>query len=104
DASVVDLERAILYENGGHSAAAAIELGFKHRAHGFASWCCLGRLDVADKADHFEQQVQVEPLLRRYFHKDGRAFAATRPLFRNQTAIGELLLHAVGIRFRLVDL
>ncbi len=43
------------------------------------------------------------PLLGRDFDEDG-AFAAACPLFRNEPAIGELLLDAIGIRLGLVDL
>ena len=75
-----------------------------HRAHSLASGRGLGRADVGDQADHFQQQVEVHALLGGDFDEDRAFLARACPLFRNQAAIGELLLHAVGIGFGLVDL
>ena len=63
DVAVVEAQGSILNKNGGHGAAATIELGFDHRAHSFASRCSLGRADVRNQADHFQKLVQVNPLL-----------------------------------------
>src|ERR1035438_4493991 len=82
DVAVVEVQRAVLYQNGGHGTAAAIELRFEDGADGFAGWRSLGRLDVGDQADHFEKQIEVEALLRGDFHEN-RAFAAGCPFFRS---------------------
>ena len=100
DEVVAVMQRAVLNEHGGDGAAPAIEFRFQHDAAGGA----LGRgfefLEIGDEADHFHQQVEVGFLLRRNVDEDSR----TAPVFRHQAAIGELLLHAIGHGFRLVDL
>ena len=55
---------------------------------------------IGDQADHFQQQIEVLLLLRRDIDEYGRA----APRFRNQSAIAQLLLHAVRLRIGLVDL
>ena len=77
-------------------------LRFEDGADGFAGWRSLGRLDVGNEADHFEEQIEIEALLRGDFHEN-RAFATSCPFFGNESAIGELLFHAIGIGFRLID-
>ena len=101
--ALVEVEGSVLDEDGGYSAAAAVELGFKDAADGLASGRSLGRLDVADQADHFEKQIEVDAFLRGNFDED-RAFAAGGPFFGDESAIGELLLHALRVGFGLVDL
>ncbi len=56
-------------------------------------------MQVGNQADHFHQQVEIGFLLGGNIHKN--CFAA--PLFRDQAAIGELLLHALGQRARFVN-
>ncbi len=46
------------------------------------------------------KQIEVLPLLRRDFDEYG----AAAPLFRRQSAIAQLLLHAIRLRVGLVDL
>ena len=104
DVAVVEAEGSVLDEDRGDGAAAAIELGFDDGADGLAAGCGLGSADVGDQADHFEQQVEIDALLGRDFDEDGAFLAGACPLFGNQSAIGELLLHAIGVGFRLVDL
>ena len=58
------------------------------------------RLQIGHQADHLQQQVEVHPLLGR--HIDEHRAAA--PLFGNQSAVAKLLLHAVRLGLRLVDL
>ena len=101
--ALVQAQRSILHQNRGHGAASAVELGFNDGADGLAARRGLGRANVGDKADHFQQQVEVDALLGADLDKHC-AFAACRPLFGNQAAIGKLLLHAIGISFGLVDL
>ena len=57
-------------------------------------------LHVGDQQDHFEQIVEPELLARR--NLDERDVAA--PLFRHDLHLGELLLDAIGIGRRQVDL
>ena len=47
------------------------------------------RSAVGDQADHFQQQVEVHPLLRRDIDEDGVA----APFFGNKAAVAKLLLH-----------
>jgi hypothetical protein len=101
--AVVEVQGAVLNQDGGHCAAAAVELGFQNRADGLAAGRGLGSLEVADQADHFQQQVKIDVLFGRNLDED-RAFAAGCPLFGNQAAIGELLFDALGVGVRLVDL
>ena len=60
----------------------------------------LSSLNLGDQQHHLEQQLEVLLLLRRDFDHDGRA----APLLRRQAEIRELLLDAIRIGFRLVDL
>ena len=55
--------------------------------------------NIRDQADHFQQQVEIDPLLGRYIHKHGVA----TPGFGHQSTIAQLLLHAIRLRIRLVD-
>ena len=85
-------QRAVLDQHGRHWTAAAIELGFEHHAGCGALGSRLQLLQVGDQADHFHQQIKVGLLLCGNVHENCLA----APLFRNQAAIGELLLHAFG--------
>ena len=60
----------------------------------------LSSLDVGDEQDHLEQQVEVLLLLRRDLDHDRLA----APCFGDQPEVRELLLHALGVGVRLVDL
>ena len=55
---------------------------------------------IGNEADHFHQQVEVGLCLGRNI--DEHRVAA--PVFGQQSAIGQLLLHAIGQRIRLIDL
>ena len=83
-----------------YGTATAVQLGFKHRALRQTVRHRLQVLQVGNQADHFHQQIEIGLLLRRHVHED----RAAAPVFRHQTAIGELLLHAVRQSVRLVDL
>ena len=60
----------------------------------------MSAFKIGDQANHFQQQVEVHPLLRRNVDEDGVA----TPRFRHQAAIAQLLLHAIRICIRLIDL
>ncbi len=102
--AVVQPQRSILHKNCRHRAAPAIELGFDDRTNRLASRRRLGCANIRDEADHFQKQVEILALLGGDFDEDGALIAGARPLFGNQAAIRKLLLHAVRIRFRFVDL
>ena len=57
-------------------------------------------LDIGDQQNHLEQQIEV--LAGFGGNRDHDHIAA--PIFRQQAAIGKLLLDALGLRIRLVDL
>ena len=63
DVAVADLERAVLHEDGGDGAAAAIELGFDDGADGGTLGLGLLLVGVGDEADHFFEAVEVDALL-----------------------------------------
>ncbi len=94
------VQGSIVDQYGGHRAASAIELGFQHGTGGEALGRCLELLHVRHQADHFHELVEIGVLLGRNIHVDGVA----TPVFGQQAAVGKLLLDAVGLRFRLVDL
>ena len=87
-------------ENGCHRAATAIQFGFQHCATCQTFRRRLQVLQIGNQADHFHQQVQVGVLLRRNIDEDRLA----APVFRNQSTIRQLLLHAIRQSIRLVDL
>ena len=100
DDVVADAQRAVLDQHGRHRTAAAIELGFEHRADRAALRVGLVLADFGDEQDHLEQHVEVLFLLRRHFDEHGLA----APVFGHQVEIGELALDRFRIRARLVDL
>ena len=93
------MQGSVVDQDGGHRAAAAIELGFQHGAGGEALGSCLQLLHVGHQADHLHQLVEIGVLLGGNIDKDGVA----TPIFRQQAAVGKLLLDAVGLRIRLID-
>ncbi len=64
DVAVAGAQGAVLYENAGDGAAAAIELGFDDGADGRAIGLGLGCVDVGDEADHLFEKVETDALLR----------------------------------------
>ena len=100
DKVVAGMQRAVLNENGGDGAASAIEFCFEDDAAGGTFGRGFQFLQIGDEADHFHQQIEIGFLLGRDVDENGRA----APVFRHQAAIGELLLHAIGHGFRLIDL
>src|ERR1700733_3371610 len=96
---VAGVERAVLYEHGGHGSAAAVEFGFQHHAGCAALRSSFQLGEVCDQANHFQEQIQIGFLFRGNI--DEHRFAA--PVFGHEAAIGQLLFDAVGHGFRLVD-
>ena len=93
-------ERAVLDEDGRHRAAALVEPRLEHRADRGLPGVGLELLQVGHEQEHLEQLVEVLLLLRRDVDEDGGA----APLLGHEPAVGELLVHAVGLGVRLVDL
>ena len=91
---------AVLHQHGGHRAASAIEFGFEHHAGCRTIRSRLQFLQIGHQADHFHQQIQIGFLLR----GDIDEHRGAAPVFRHQSAIGQLLLHAIGQGVGLVDL
>ena len=93
------MQRAILGENRCHGSASAIKFRFEHYTSRWTIWIRLQLLQVRNQANHFEQQVQIRFLFCGDIDKDG----FTAPVFRHQSAIGQLLFHAVRQGTRLVN-
>jgi hypothetical protein len=100
DKVVAGAQSAILDQYRGHRTAAAIELRFQHDAAGRTRGVRAQFLQVGHQADHFQQQIKVLVLLGGNFHEHRR----TTPVFRDQPAIGKLLLHTLWLRLGLVNL
>ncbi len=100
DKVLARVQRSILYQHGGYRTAPAVQLGLQHAACSGTLGNGLQVLQVGDQADHFQQQVEIGLLLGGDVDKDRRA----APIFRQQSAIGQLLLDPIGQRARLVDL
>ena len=100
DEGVADAQGAVLDEHGSHRAAAAVELGFEHGARGGQGGLGAQLLHVGHQQDHLEQLVQIGLLLGGDVDHDRVA----APVFRDQAAVGQLLLDALGERPGLVDL
>ncbi len=97
---VAGVQRAILHQDRSHGTASFIHARFQHRA-------CRGRIGIGSKlAQIRDQQYRFEQffysyfLLRGYFHK----LRVAAPLRRHQAVFGKLPLHALQLRFRLVNL
>ena len=100
DERIADAQRAVLNQDGRDGPAALVELRFEHRPRRVALGIGLELAQLGDQQHHLEQQLEVLLLLRGDLDHDGRA----TPLFRGQAEIRELLLDAIRIGFRLVDL
>ncbi len=100
DEEVADRQRAVAHQHGGHRTASAVELRFDHRAHRRPAGVGLQVLHVGHQQNHFEQQVEI--LLRPGGNRHHDGIAA--PIFRQQAAVGELLLDALRLGVGLVDL
>ena len=97
---VADAQGAVLDEDGGHGAAALVEPRLEHGADGRLLGVGLQLLQVGHQQQHLEELLEVLLLLGRDVHEDGGA----APFLGHQPAVGELLLDAVGLGVRLVDL
>ncbi len=100
DEVIAGVQRAVLHKHRGHWSAAAIEFRFQNHASRGAFRSRFEFRQVRNQANHFHQEVEIRVLLRRNVDEDG--FAA--PVFGHQTAIGQLLLDAVGHGVGLIDL
>ncbi len=98
DKVIADVQRAVANQHGGHRAAAAIEIGFEHVADGGTVRVGLQIQHVGHQQDHFEQKIEVGLGPGGNRHHDHVA----APIFGQQTAIGQLLLDAFGLRVGLV--
>ena len=99
DEIVAGVEGAVLHEDGGDGAAAAIELGFEDDAAGGAAGSGFELLEIGREADHFEEEIEIGFLFGGDVDEDG--FAA--PLFGHEAVIGELLFDAIGHGVGLID-
>ena len=95
-----DVQGAVLHEHGRDRAAALVEPRLEHGAERRLLGVGLELLQVGHEQEHLEQLLEVLLLLRRDVDEDGGA----APLLGHEPAVGELLLHAVGLRVGLVDL
>ena len=100
DEVIAHVQRAVAHQHRGHRAAAPIQFGFQHIAHGRTAGIGLQILQVGHQQNHFQQQIQVSLHLGGNGHHDGVA----APIFGQQAAIGKLLLDAFGLSVGLVDL
>ena len=100
DEDVAGVQGAVLHQNGGHRAAAAIDAGFENRAAGRRAWIGAKLAQIGNEQDHLEQLIEIFLFARGDFDHDGIA----APFFRHQAAIGKLPLDAFGLGFRLIDL
>ena len=100
DDDVADLERAGLHERGRDRTAALVELRFDDRADGRSLRVRLELLEVRDEQQDLDQLVEPDARLRRHRHE--RHVAAE--LLDDDASLGQLGLHPVGVRIRLVDL
>ena len=100
DVAVTDAEGAVLHEDGGDGAAAAVELGFDDGADSGTVGRSLLLVGVGDVEDHLLETVEIDALLGRDLdelsvaaHADGL-----------DAARGKLHDHTAGIGLRLIDL
>ena len=100
DVTVAQAQGAVLDEDRGNSAAAAIELGFDDRADCGTILLGLLLVGIGDEADHFLECVEVDALLGRDFDE----LRIATLVGRLHAACGELLDNLGCVGLRLVDL
>ena len=100
DDDVADPERAALDQHGRDRTTAAVELGLDHGAFGRTLRVGLEVEQFGLQRDHLEQLVEIGLVLGRDFDVDD--VAAER--FNLHLVLEQLGAHALGLRFRLVDL
>ena len=100
DERVADPEGAALHEDGGHGAAADVEVRLEHDAVGAAVGVGPEVLDVGDEQQRLEQVVDADAVEGRDLDHLGVA----APGLRDEALLGELLHHPVGVGVLAVDL
>ncbi len=100
DEEVADVQRAVAHQHGGDRTAAAVELSFDHGTHGRAARVGFEILHIGHQEDHLEQQIEMVMGFGGDLNHDGVA----APILRQQAAVGQLLLDALGLGVGLVDL
>src|SRR5712692_463250 len=100
DKRIAYFESALLHQQGGHRTAPAIELRLQNYAARQSIRIRLELKQVRGQQYHLEQRVEIHLFLCR--HLDHHRIAA--PTVPEKTAVGELLLHSIGLRLRLIHL
>ena len=93
------LQRAVLHEHGRHRTAALVHARFEHRAAARGIGIGLQFAQIGHQQNHFQQARKI--LFR--FGRDFHHHRVAAPFLGHQAAVGELALHAFGLRVRLVD-
>ncbi len=100
DEEVASVQRAILYQNCCHRSATLIHARFEHRARRRRVGIGLELPQISDQQNRFQQLLDALLLFRGNFHK----LRVAAPFRGHQAGFRELPLHALQLRFRLVDL
>ena len=100
DDEIADTQGAALDQHGCDRAAAAIELGFDHRAFGGPARIGLQIENFSLQADGFEQLVEIGLLCGRYFDVEH----VTAERFDLNFVLQQFGAHALRLGVRLVDL
>ena len=100
DDRVADAQRAVLDEDRRDRAAALVELGLDDDAARIAVRVGLELLDFGDEQDHLEEVIDANLLLSR--DRDHDRVSAV--FLRHEALLHELLLDAVRVGARLIDL
>ena len=90
---VARAEGAVLHQDGGHRAPAAVELGLDHGPRRRAVGVGLGLLQVGDQEDHLQQVVQAQLLQGGDLHR----LHLAAPAGDEDVVLGELLADAVRV-------
>ena len=99
DNELADTKVSALHQHGRDGAAAAIEPGLDDRS--LRSAVGVGEIEkLGLQGDRLEQLVEIDALGRRYFNRERIAAKG----FNLHVVLQELLQHALGIGFGLVDL
>ena len=100
DNGLAGMQGTGLDEDGGHRAAAGIQLGFDNGALGHAVGVGGQLHGIGHQQDHLQEVIQPHA----GFGGNGNADGIAAPLLGDQLVFGELLLDALGIGFGLIHL